>query len=199
MCVLILPPCPVLGGTIGNPVVRLINDAFYSLGFNTLRINFRGVGMSKSKKNERTFDIQDALDALDWLATKHQDPRVLCVAGFGYGAYLAIHIAMRTPRVHMFVAATPYSMNGLDFNVLTPCPNGLILVGEVDQVANPELIKQVSGGLSSQKGSSIVYRSIPEASHTYQKHRLELGAEIVQYASKVLDVEVQNGFAMAAG
>ena len=44
---IILHPHPQFGGTMNNRVVYNLHYAFFNMGFNVLRFNFRGVGRSQ--------------------------------------------------------------------------------------------------------------------------------------------------------
>lgn len=199
MCALLLPPHPLLGGNIANTVLRLLNQSFSDAGFNTLRINFRGVGLSQGNINDRSFDLQDALEGLDWLSVRHSDPRILWVAGFGYGGYITINAAMRRPGVHGFISVTPYSDREFDFNVLTPCPNGMIITGAADKIVECNSIQKIANELSNQKGCSITFRSIEGADHNYTDHRPQLYTEITNYLNNVLGSEISQNRSAVAG
>jgi uncharacterized protein len=191
MCVLLLPPHPAFGGKISNSILRLAHNSFYEAGFTTLRINFRGVGMSKGTPNDRSMDLQDALHCLDWLSTKHGDPKILWVAGFAYGAHTAINVAMRRPGVHGFIAITPYTDNN-EFNILTPCPNGNIITGSEDQVIRSSTIKRIASELTSQKGCSILFTELSGADHNYTNHREVLALEISRYINEMTSSETKS-------
>ena len=186
--VLLLPPHPGLGGTVSNSILRLITEAFCDLGFAALRINFRGVGLSKGNPNDRSMDLHDALSSLDWLCNRNPDFKSLWVAGFGYGGHITINMAMRRPGVHGFLAVTPYADDS-DFSVLTPCPNGMVIYGSGDQIILPNLVKRMANELASQKGCSIVTKEVKGADHNYTNHREVLKGEIVKYLTAVLEQE----------
>lgn len=186
MCALLLPPHPALGGKISNSVLKLMHEAMCDIGFSTLRMNFRGVGLSKGSPNDRSGDLQDALHALDWLSCKHGDPKLLWVGGFGYGAHVAINVAMRRPGIHGFASITPFAEES-EFNILTPCPNGIILTGTDDQVISSEAIEKIATELSNQKGCSILFKEIMGADHNYSNHREVLRLELMTYVNKAIE------------
>lgn len=196
MCALLLPPHPDLGGQINNAVLRLINKVFSAIGFSTLRINFRGIGMSKGMLhdsiNDRGMDLNDAVYCLDWLSSKHSDPKILWVGGFGYGGHVGINVAMRRPGVHGFVSISPYASTNNstnEFSTLTPCPNGLIIVGSEDRMIRPNALKRIARDLSNQKGCSIFFKELKLANHNYSDHREDLSAMIYDYIDQILSQE----------
>src|SRR5256885_12708742 len=83
---LVLHPHPLHGGTMHNKVVfraaRALNDARMT----TLRINFRGVGLSTGEHTgAQGGEQEDASLALDYLIEKYPNSPVF-VAGFSFGA-----------------------------------------------------------------------------------------------------------------
>ena len=198
MYVLLLPPHPNLGGRVSNALLRNMHQAFHDVGFTTLRINYRGIGLSQGSIDGRDYDLQDALDVCDWLSARHGDPRVLWVAGYGYGAYVAINAAMRRPVVNGFISVSPHTVEGeFDFNLLTPCPNGLLVTGEEDKVAEPSAIKKLVGELSTQRGCSISYKNIDHADHYYNGCTDQLKSEIISYLNKTIDSSQDRATMMA--
>jgi alpha/beta superfamily hydrolase len=179
-CVVLLPPHPSYGGTIANGILKIINDAFVDVGFNTLRINFRGVGLSQGEVNNRSFDLQDALEALDWLTHDNNDLSCLWIGGFGYGGKLAIQASMRKPGLSGMVSVSP-QISPMDFNSLTPCPGGLVVVAEQDQFINIKSVSDEINNLSKKKGSSISMIEIPNANHMYENQLPQLYKVIYDY------------------
>jgi alpha/beta superfamily hydrolase len=187
-CAVLLPPHPMYGGTIANSILKIINDAFVECGFNTLRINFRGVGLSQGDLKTRQFDLQDTLEALDWIVADNVDPTALWVGGFGYGGYVAIHASMRKPGLSGFLAVSPQVNHPLDFNSLTPCPGGLIVTGGKDNLASTVSIYESVSSLSKKKGTNILIKEIEEADHMYkgctqQLHKVMLDYMLQQFAT----------------
>ena len=179
-CVVLLPPHPTYGGTIANGILKIINDAFVDVGFNTLRINFRGVGLSQGEVNNRNFDLQDALEALEWLTYDNNDLTCLWIGGFGYGGKLAIQASMRKPGLSGTVSVSP-QINPMDFNSLTPCPGGLVVVAGKDQFTNIATISEEINSLSKKKGSSMSIKEIENANHMYDNYLPQLYKIIYDY------------------
>jgi len=169
-CALLLPPNPALGGTIANAVLKAVNDAFISLGFSTLRIRYR----SSSNEN-REHDQQDAGEALDWLVSKGAE--YICVGGYGYGATVAVHTALRKPDSNAFIAISPNITT--EFNSLTPCPSGLVLTAEHENTF--EHVKSIFSSLLLKKGASIEYSNVAGANHLYTGYLPEIYAKVCAY------------------
>ncbi len=85
-------PHPVHGGTLDNKVVQTIARALVSLGWRSVRFNFRGVGASAGQWDEGIGEIDDALAVIAAL----RDPALpLMLAGFSFGAFVAASAAQR--------------------------------------------------------------------------------------------------------
>lgn len=78
-------PHPLFGGTMDNKVVQTLARAHVQTGWNTLRFNFRGVGMSTGEHDNGLGEAQDLLSLMDQLAPLGP----LALAGFSFGAYVA--------------------------------------------------------------------------------------------------------------
>src|SRR5438105_922400 len=85
-------PHPLYQGTMHNKVVFATAEAFFSLGCEVLRFNFRGVGLSAGTHDFGRGEMEDALAAIDFL--RERDPGTAChLAGFSFGAGVALQTA----------------------------------------------------------------------------------------------------------
>ncbi len=191
LAVLILSPSPRFGGTAFNGNVLLIERAFQALNASTIRVNYSGVGLSTGQISDEA-NLRDALDLTDWISDKI-NPKQIWVAGYGYGAFLAIHTSMRVPNISGFIAITPF-IEQCDFNLnfLTPCPNGLIINGVEDQISHYLEVKMISQQLLNQKGCSISFESIEGADHCYTNHKNELKSIVANYLANAFGVEMET-------
>ena len=91
-------PHPQFGGTLDNKVVQTIARACLELGWASVRFNFRGVGSSAGAWDEGRGEVDDALAVIDaWRAKDDFATRPLLLAGFSFGAYVAVAAASRLP------------------------------------------------------------------------------------------------------
>ncbi len=87
-------PHPQHGGTLDNKVVQTLARVFVTLGWRSVRFNFRGVGASHGTWDEGLGEIDDALAVIAAL----RDPALpLILAGFSFGAYVAARAAQQLP------------------------------------------------------------------------------------------------------
>ncbi len=99
---LVCHPHPQYGGTLHNKVVYQAAKALNGFGFPVLRFNFRGVGLSEGEYDSGRGEEDDVRAALDWLERQFSLP--LIVAGFSFGATMALRAAYRDPRVAALIS-----------------------------------------------------------------------------------------------
>jgi len=178
--VLLLHPDPEHGGHMRSKIMQFLNAIFIKDNFDTLRINFRGVGKSQGKFSKGKYELFDALAALDWL-TQRTGPTLtqLWIVGYSFGALIALQSAMRRPETTNFVSITPSIESG-DLNLLTPCPNGLFIHGSEDTTVNHVHTQSLSETLQRQN-NIINYCCIDQADHYYTNKLADLQNIICDY------------------
>lgn len=178
---LVLHPHPLYGGTMNNKVVYNLYKTLVDNDFTVLRINFRGVGRSMGKFDEGVGEMTDAATALDWLQLNNPLSNVHLIAGFSFGAWVAMQLIMRRPEITNFIAVSP-PVNKYDFSFLSPCPiPGLIIQGDRDSVVTEESVHDLAQKLSKQKHIKIEYRMIPGADHFFREKIDTMTEEINDY------------------
>lgn len=178
---LVLHPHPSYGGTMNNKVVYNVYKTLVENDFTVLRINFRGVGRSVGKFDNGIGEMTDAATALDWLQLNNPLGNVNLIAGFSFGAWIAMQLIMRRPEITNFLAISP-PVNKYDFSFLSPCPiPGLIIQGDKDSVVSEETVHELSQKLSKQKSVKIEYRMINGADHFFRDKIDKLNEEIDNY------------------
>jgi alpha/beta superfamily hydrolase len=171
---LILHPHPQYGGTMNNKVVYSLFSCFKDLGFSVLRFNFRGVGRSQGSFEDGPGELSDATIALDWLQTMNPDAKQCWIAGYSFGAWIALQLLMRRPDINNFIAVSPPA-NEKDFSFLAPCPtSGLIVQGGVDEIANPTMVENMARHLNQQRSVDIDFAMIEDGDHMYNNHLADL-------------------------
>lgn len=182
--VAILHPHPLQGGRMDNAVVQTMSAAFHKKGFGTLRFNFRGVGKSEGYYTGGEGELNDAAVALDWLQSSQHVAHRLWVAGFSFGAWIAMQLLMRRPELEGFVIASPPA-HACDFNFLAPCPvSGQILYGADDRIVPKESVDALVAKINAQKNVHADYQVIADAGHSFTGKLDEFEALIMEYVER---------------
>ena len=194
---LLLHPHPKHGGNMHNKVVYALFQTFVQRKFSTMRFNFRGVGRSQGVYDggEGEGELCDAAAGLDWLQTYNPNSNICWVAGFSFGAWIAMQLLMRRPEISGFISLAPPA-NTHDFSFLAPCPSsGLVLHGTKDEVVPEEAMDKLVAKLRSQRNIVIDHRSIDGADHFFNdKHE-----ELVDHVNSYLDVAMATDEEAAYG
>lgn len=178
---IILHPDSQYGGTMHNNVVYAAYQLFAKRGFSVLRFNFRGVGRSQGRYDNGIGELSDAASALDWLQTINPNARECWIAGFSFGAWISMQLLMRRPEITAFISISPPA-NMYDFTFLAPCPSsGLIVHGTKDTVVPEADVIKLKERLTQQRGITIDYHPIDDASHFYESHIEPMSEAVAEY------------------
>ncbi len=190
---LVLHPHPKHGGTMNNKVVYNLFHTYVRNGFSVLRFNFRGVGRSEGEFDNGIGELSDAATALDWLQAENSSPSSFWIAGFSFGAWLAMQLLMRRPELENFVAISPPA-NMYDFSFLAPCPRGgLIVQGDQDSIVSEDDVSTLAEKLNNQRNISVDYRVIPKADHFFRNHMGDLISHVDNYVKSNFDEITRRG------
>ena len=166
---------------MNNKVVYNLHYTFFNLGFSCLRFNFRGIGKSQGQFDHGVGELSDAASALDYLQLHTPNARSCWVAGFSFGAWIAMQLLMRRPEVKGFVAVSPPAKT-YDFNFLAPCPSsGMLINGKNDKVVNPDDVSELASKLKQQKGITITHEEIDDANHFFEPGMNEMLSKVENY------------------
>ena len=178
---LILHPLPQFGGNMNNPIIYHLYQTFLKRGFSVLRFNFRSVGKSQGTFDQGIGELSDAAASLDWLQSQVPVSRGCWVAGYSFGAWIAMQLLMRRPEIEGFISIAPPA-NMYDFNFLAPCPSsGIIMHGQEDKVVPEENVLRLVEKLQAQKNIEVEYESIPRANHFFEKEHDILVRKVNDY------------------
>ena len=178
---LLLHPHPRHGGTMNNKVVVTLYQSFIKRGFSTLRFNFRGVGRSQGAFDDGPGELSDAASALDWAQTYNPNAQTCWIAGFSFGAWVAMQLMMRRPEITGFISIAPPA-DSQDFSFLAPCPaSGMILHGDNDEMVPIASVDRLAQKLKKQKNISIDFRPLKNCDHFFQDHITEMSQHVEDY------------------
>jgi uncharacterized protein len=161
-------PHPLFGGTMDNKVVSTLAKAMRDADIPSLRFNFRGVGGSAGVFDEGRGETDDADAVASWGAERWPG-RQLILAGFSFGAYVALRLATRRPTSRLVTIAPPVQRFDFSGSDLPTCP-WLIVQGDADEVVDPRAVFDWVGGLTL-KPQLIV---MPGVGHFFHGRLIEL-------------------------
>jgi uncharacterized protein len=181
---LILHPHPQYGGTMNNKVVYNLFHIFARRAFAVLRFNFRGVGKSQGAFDDGLGELADAASALDWLQSVNPNASNCWVAGFSFGAWIAMQLLMRRPEIQGFIAVAPPA-NVYDFTFLAPCPSsGLIVQGDKDEIVTPASTDKLAKTLQAKRSITVEYALVKGADHFFTDRLDKMDGVIDAYLDK---------------
>lgn len=131
-------PNPLHEGTMHNKVVHMVARAFARRHIPALRFNYRGVGRSTGEHDEGHGETDDAL-AMVAAMRERFGPLPVWLAGFSFGAYVALRAARRTDCEGLVLVAPPVSLR-FDFEQPMPdCPV-LVIQGDADELVDHDAV-----------------------------------------------------------
>ncbi len=172
-------PHPLFGGTLHNKVVYRATQAFSACGWETLRFNFRGVGLSEGTHDEgrgETDDVRAALDAVE----RRMGPPLLA-GGFSFGSAAALRAIQGDERIVAFVGVGLPVASASGLGTSPPRVPALFVVGEKDTIAPPGPVRE----FVRDSGEVVV---IPGADHFFVGRLPALEAAITGFL-RALPVE----------
>jgi hypothetical protein len=171
--VVVCHPHPLYHGTMHNKVTFAVADAYFKLGCNVLRFNFRGVGLSAGAHDQGNGEIDDARSAVAYLRDRF--PGTGCyVAGFSFGAWIALEVARRdSALISVCTVAPPFKYFDSSFLNHLTAPK-LFLQGKADTICEAEELHKRFSSFADPK--EVVW--FEEADHFFLHHLDELKSTI---------------------
>ncbi len=175
---LVLHPHPLHGGTMNNKVTYHLYKNFVDNGFSVLRINFRGVGKSQGKFDNGAGELLDATAVMNWLHDQNMEATEYWVAGFSFGAWIALQAVMRRPELENYILVAPPATK-YDFNFIVPCSaTGLIVQGSKDEITNEVDTAKLAEKLGDRNEAEINYQVVTNADHFFKGYLEEFDAVV---------------------
>lgn len=126
-------PNPVQGGTLDNKVAQTLAKTFFALGYASVRLNFRGVGLSEGVFDDGLGETEDVLAALAWARTRLGDDAAalpVVLAGFSFGSFVQTRVAKRVQAERLVLVGPAVRR----FAVEAVAPDTIVIHGEEDDV-----------------------------------------------------------------
>jgi hypothetical protein len=165
-------PHPPEGGTMHNKVVTMAARALVELGLAAVRFNFRGVGQSQGAYDNGRGEVFDLLAVANW-AQRTRPGDELWLAGFSFGAWVALQGARQLPVQQMVSIAPPVGLRDFSGVLPPPCP-WLLVQGEADEVVPAD---GVFDWAERQQPRPEIVR-MPETGHFFHRRLMDLRGAI---------------------
>ena len=148
-------PHPAYGGTMHSRVVFEAARGFAAAGFAALRFNFRGVGLSQGTFDQGVGEAADFVAALDAVDAEYA-PAPIVAAGYSFGAWVAMRVGARDPRVAALVGIAP-PVGEFDFAEMVGSPRPKFLVAaEFDELTPVRTMQRFYGLLAEPREMVVV-------------------------------------------
>lgn len=138
-------PHPLHGGDLNNKITHILARTFCGFGARAIRFNFRGAGSSEGDHDHGRGETEDLLAVIGEVRARHPEC-ALWLAGFSFGAYVALRAAQEIAVERLVTIAPP--VNLYDFsNLAAPdCP-WLLIQGTHDEVVPAKDVARWAGRL----------------------------------------------------
>jgi len=178
--VVVCHPHPQHGGTMHNKVAHTLARAFVRMDFAALRFNFRGTEASEGEYDDGVGELDDALAAIEWLRAEFPDGP-LWIAGFSFGAAIAVRAAIETSPAGLVTVAPAVSRFASGLQEQPDCP-WLIVQGDQDELVDiEETIEWVN---SLAPGPELA--ALTGAEHFFHGRLLDLREIVTDFVSQNL-------------
>ena len=104
--VVLCHPHPKMGGTMNAPLLVALRDRLVDAEWAVVRFNFRGIGSSEGEASTGEAEVADAEGALALSRGRFPDAAHV-IAGWSFGAAVAVRTMMRDPEISAGVAIAP--------------------------------------------------------------------------------------------
>jgi len=186
---LVLHPHPLHGGTMNNKITYSLYRAFVNNGFSVLRVNSRGVGKSQGKFDNGVGELLDATAVMNWLHDQNMEATEYWIAGFSFGAWIALQTVMRRPELENYILVAPPATK-YDFNFIVPCAaSGLVIQGTKDEITKEADSAKLAEKLLNRDGAEVIYNAVNGADHFFKDHMNEFETFIDNYIKGRLSLE----------
>jgi uncharacterized protein len=144
--IVVCHPHPLYGGEMDNNVVLAISHAVCEASIAALRFNFRGVERSEGEFADGIGEQEDVRAALEFVSTQAGvDPGRIGLAGYSFGAKVALPVALVHEKVRALVLVSPF-VEDEEWDQLSKAAFPKLLIsGSDDGYISPHKLQRLSG------------------------------------------------------
>jgi alpha/beta superfamily hydrolase len=162
-------PLPTEGGSMHNKVVTMTARALRESGIATLRFNFRGVGQSEGVFDDGEGELDDLRAVAAWAQDAHPD-KALWLAGFSFGAWVALRSAVELNAAGLVTIAPPVGRSWSFDDIALPAIPWLLIQGEADEIVEA---RAVFDWVADLPRPPMLVR-MPDTSHFFHRKLIDL-------------------------
>jgi hypothetical protein len=184
---IICHPHPLFGGNMQNNVVEVVRQTFASLGWGTLRFNFRGTGASGGNPEEGQKHALDLITISEFIRTRSAGR--IDFAAYSYGAWATMAaVQMGLCPDSLILISPPLDFISFEGLKLPDTPT-LIIAGDQDDYCSLQSLKN---WLSNSPDSMLAsLESLAGVDHFYWGAERELSAKMVTFLeTRILKVQI---------
>lgn len=176
--VIVCHPHPLYGGDMFNNIVVAICQELSRNSVVAFRFNFRGVGNSGGAFGGGVGEQEDVKAALDFiLSSPDIDPTKIGLAGYSFGASVALAAAFQDDRVNLLALVSPAlsDTNGEQLEEYGKAK--FLIVGDADMFIPVERFQSQVADAAEPKQHQI----IPGADHSWWGYERELAQQVSRF------------------
>ena len=168
---------------MNNSVVMAICDGLAQVGIASLRFNFRGAGGSQGTYDDGRGEIDDALEALRFLAAHEEiDAGSVGLAGYSFGAGVAMKAALEDDLPKALSVVARARVDPEDDLKRRPSLPIQFVVGDRDRLMPLDQINDLADKLTISPEMHV----IPGADHFFQGQDREVGELVAGFFQRWL-------------
>lgn len=176
--VIVCHPHPLYGGDMSNNIVLTICQALAQQSIAVFRFNFRGVGKSGGTFGEGITEQEDVKAALALVSsTPNIDPKRIGLAGYSFGANVALPVALQDEQVNLLALVSPPLSDSGWKQLKGYSKPKFLIIGNHDFVMPLQQFQQHIKDVPEPKQCQV----ISGADHFWHGYEEEVGQKVTQF------------------
>jgi len=163
---------------MSNNVVLAICEALVERSIAALRFNFRGVGKSGGEFGGGIAEQEDVKAALAVLpSTAEIDPKRIGLAGYSFGASVALPVALHDERVKLLALVSPALSDSGWAQLRKYSRSKFLIAGDADSFIPQERLRRYGIEIADRQQCQVV----SGADHFWSGHEAEVGQKVARF------------------